>query len=121
MKKVVGNNPAVLAQNIVLQYYFTKRDSGKRKGIRKADVIITMSKISKIILNVVKGHAKQLIIVFAFIIEAVEESELPETVFCSFQIHYLPLELCTRLLYHALDVVDDDDDADDAGNDDDEL
>jgi len=117
VKKAVGTTPAVLGQKIPLQYYFTKGDGGKRKGTYEVDVIISASKIAKTILNVVKGHAKRLIIALAFIIEAAEESELPETVLCSFQIHYLHLELCPRLPYYALDVDTDDDDDDSNGDD----
>ena len=49
------------------------------------------------ILSVVKGHTKSLTIAFAFIIEAAEQEELPETVLCAFQVHALHLEDCPHL------------------------
>lgn len=49
------------------------------------------------VFNVVKGHAKNLSIAFAFIIEAADEDELPETVLSTFELHKLDLELCEEL------------------------
>jgi hypothetical protein len=60
-------------------------------------VIITASTIAKGILSVVKGHTKSVSIAFAFIIEAAEEEDLPETVLCTFQVNALHLEECTLL------------------------
>jgi len=102
VKKAVGNTPAMLGQKIPLQYYFTQ-GTENRKGVYEVDVIITASKIANGILHVVKNHTKRLIIAFAFIIEAATESELPETVICSFQIHNLYLELCPQLPHFTID------------------
>lgn len=98
VKAAVGNGtaPALLGKVIPLQYYFQEPDE-KRKGVYEVDVIITASSIAKGILSVVKGHTKALTIAFAFIIEAAEKGELPETVLCSFQIHALHLENCPQL------------------------
>jgi Protein ENHANCED DISEASE RESISTANCE 2, C-terminal len=98
VKTAVGNGsaPALLGKAIPLQYYFQKPD-GKRKGVYEVDVIITASTIAKGILNVVKGHTNSLAIAFALIIEASEKEELPETVLCSFQVHFLNLEDCPML------------------------
>eukprot|EP00980_Cylindrotheca_fusiformis_P015583 scaffold4452_cov155-Cylindrotheca_fusiformis.AAC.6 len=98
VKAAVGNGtaPALLGKVIPLQYYFQEPDDD-RKGIYEVDVIITASSIAKGILSVVKGHTKALSIAFAFIIEAAEQEELPETVLCSFQIHALHLEHCPQL------------------------
>ena len=98
VKAAVGNGtaPALLGKVIPLQYYFREPDE-KQKGIYEVDVIITASTIATGILSVVKGHTKSLTIAFAFIIEAAQEEELPETVLCSFQIHALHLENCPTL------------------------
>jgi hypothetical protein len=91
-----GTAPALLGKVIPLQYFFRDPDK-KRKGVYEVDVIITASTIAKGILSVVKGHTKALTIAFAFIIEASEQEELPETVLCSFQVHSLHLEDCPLL------------------------
>ena len=125
-----GTAPALLGKAIPLQYFFTsknkksspedpageeKETNGKNnnnqkqkskeegKNIYEVDVIITASSIAKGILSVVKGHTKALSIAFAFIIEAAEEKELPETVLCSFQVHYLNLDVCPHLPVSNLD------------------
>ena len=91
-----GTAPALLGKVIPLQYYF-RSPTDHRKGIYEVDIIITASRIAKGILSVVKGHTKALSIAFAFIIEASEEDDLPETVLCSFQLHSLHLEDCPQL------------------------
>jgi hypothetical protein len=91
-----GNSPALLGKVIPLQYYF-QSPTDTQKGVYEVDVIITASRIAKGILNVVKGHTKMLTMAFAFIIEAAEEEELPETVLCTFQLHSIHLEDCPRL------------------------
>jgi hypothetical protein len=92
-----GKSPALLGKAIPLQYFFRDPDGRSRKGIYEVDVIITASTIAKGILSVVKSQTKAVSIAFAFIIEAVEQSELPETVLCSFQVHSLHLEECPSL------------------------
>ncbi|KAG7348472.1 DUF1336 domain containing protein [Nitzschia inconspicua] len=98
VKAAVGNGsaPALLGKAIPLQYFFQQPD-GKRKGVYEVDVIITASTIAKSILTVVKGHTNSLSIAFALIIEASKKEELPETVLCSFQVHFLDLEDCPML------------------------
>ncbi|CAJ1961563.1 unnamed protein product [Cylindrotheca closterium] len=98
VKAAVGNGtaPALLGKVIPLQYYFQER-AEKQKAVYEVDVIITASSIAKGILSVVKGHTKSLSIAFAFIIEAAEQDELPETALCSFQIHKLNVEHCPHL------------------------
>ena len=89
-----GSAPAVLGKVIPLLYYTDEK-------IFEVDVNITSSRIAKAILNVVKGHTNALTIAFAFIIEAINESELPECVLCSFQIHEINVERCPKLpTYH---------------------
>jgi hypothetical protein len=109
VKAAVGNGsaPALLGKAIPLQYYFQQPD-GNRKGVYEVDVIITASTIAKGILNVVKGHTNSLAIAFAFIIEASKQEELPETVLCSFQVHFLNLEDCPMLPRYNLDDIKDD-------------
>ncbi len=92
-----GKSPALLGKAIPLQYFFRDPDGKNRKGIYEVDVIITASTIAKGILSVVKSQTKTVSIAFAFIIEAVDQSELPETVLCSFQVHSLHLEECPSL------------------------
>ncbi|CAB9510918.1 Protein of unknown function (DUF1336) [Seminavis robusta] len=92
---VPGTSPALLGKVIPLQYFFTQKPSGR--SIYEVDVIITASSIAKGILSVVKSHTKALSIAFAFIIEAAEEHELPETVLASFQVHSVDLEDCPLL------------------------
>ena len=104
VKKAVGHGPALLGQSIPLQYFFTP-PTDKKKGIYEVDVIITASRIAKGILNVVKGNTKRLTLGIAFIIEAAKESELPETVLCSCQLHSLHLELCPSLPQYFLEDV----------------
>ena len=99
-----GTAPALLGKVIPLQYYF-RSPTDHRKGIYEVDIIITASRIAKGILSVVKGHTKALSIAFAFIIEASEEDDLPETVLCSFQLHSLHLEDCPQLPECNLDEV----------------
>ena len=98
VKKAVGPGtaPAVIGRDLPLQYYFTDPTSTK-KGVYEVDVLVTASRIARGILNVVKGHTKSLTIAFAFIIEAAEEYELPETVLCAFQMHSIHLEDCPNL------------------------
>jgi len=91
-----GTSPAMLGRDLPLQYYFNQ-PSEARKGIYEVDVLISASRIARGILNVVKGHTKSLTIAFAFIIEAAEQAELPETVLCAFQVHSLNLENCPQL------------------------
>jgi len=100
-----GTAPALLGKIIPLQYYFT-HPHGKKKGMYEIDVIITASTIAKGILNVVKGHTKNLTIAFSFIIEAISEEELPEMVLCSFQLQSLNLERCPQLPQCDLDKCD---------------
>ena len=107
VKKAVGHGPALLGQAIPLQYYFT-HPTDKKKGVYEVDVIITASRIAKGILSVVKSHTKRLSLAFGFIIEAAKESELPETVLCSCQIHSLHLEVCPSLPKYFLDDVSED-------------
>jgi len=76
-----GKSPALLGKVIPLQYFFRDPDR-TRKGVYEVDVIITASSIAKGILSVVKGHTNSVSIAFAFIIEAAEQDELPETVLC---------------------------------------
>jgi hypothetical protein len=100
-----GKSPALLGKVIPLQYFF--RDPDKtRKGVYEVDVIITASSIAKGILSVVKGHTKSVSLAFAFIIEAAEHDELPETVLCCFQLHPLHLENCPELPLCILDEFD---------------
>ena len=87
-----GTAPALLGKVIPLQYYFRNE-----QGLYEVDVIITASRIAKGILSVVKGHTKSLTIAFAFIVEASDEEDLPETALCSFQLHALHLEDCPLL------------------------
>jgi hypothetical protein len=98
VKAAVGNGtaPALLGKVIPLQYFFREPDK-THKGVYEVDVIITASTIAKGILSVVKGHTKALSIAFAFIIEAAEQEELPETVLCAFSVHALHLEDCPHL------------------------
>ncbi|KAL7566135.1 hypothetical protein ACA910_003904 [Epithemia clementina (nom. ined.)] len=99
-----GKTPAVLGKVIPLQYYFRHADpTQKRAAVYEVDVIITASSIAKGILSVVKGHTKSVSLAFAFIIEAAEQEELPETVLCSCQVHSLHLEECPILPPHNLD------------------
>jgi Protein ENHANCED DISEASE RESISTANCE 2, C-terminal len=91
-----GKSPALLGKAIPLQYFFSDPEH-KKKGFYEVDVIITASSIAKGILSVVKSQTKSVSIAFAFIIEAAEQSELPETVLCSFQVHSLHLEDCPLL------------------------
>jgi Protein ENHANCED DISEASE RESISTANCE 2, C-terminal len=91
-----GKSPALLGKAIPLQYFFRDPEPN-RKGVYEVDVIITASAIAKGILSVVKSQTKAVTIAFAFIIEAAEQSELPETVLCSFQVHSLHLEDCPIL------------------------
>jgi hypothetical protein len=93
---VPGTSPAFLGKVIPLQYYF-QSPSQDKKGVYEVDAIITASRIAKGILSVVKGHTKMLTMAFAFIIEAAEEAELPETVLCTFQMHSIHLEDCPQL------------------------
>jgi Protein ENHANCED DISEASE RESISTANCE 2, C-terminal len=95
-----GKSPALLGKVIPLQYFFRKADPNhkhNKRGVYEVDVIITASTIAKGILSVVKSHTNALSIAFAFIIEAAEEDELPETVLCSVQVHSLRLEDCPNL------------------------
>jgi hypothetical protein len=94
-----GKSPALLGKVIPLQYFFRKADPNhsNKRGVYEVDVIITASTIAKGILSVVKSHTNSLSIAFAFIIEAAEEEELPETVLCSVQVHSLRLEDCPIL------------------------
>jgi len=98
VKKAVGpgTSPAMIGRDLPLQYYFTEPTATK-KGVYEVDVLVTASRIARGILNVVKGHTKSLTIAFAFIIEASEEAQLPETVLCAFQVHSLHLEDCPNL------------------------
>ena len=98
VKKAVGpgTSPAMIGKDLPLQYYFTE-PIGNIKGVYEVDILVTASRIARGILNVVKGHAKSLTIALAFIIEASEETELPETVLCAFQVHSLHLEDCPNL------------------------
>ncbi len=98
VKKAVGpgTSPAMVGRDLPLQYYFTEPTATK-KGVYEVDVLVTASRIARGILNVVKGHTKSLTMAFAFIIEASEESQLPETVLCSFQVHSLHLDECPNL------------------------
>jgi len=98
VKKAVGSgtSPALLGKVIPLQYYFRSPDEHK-KGIYEVDVIVSASRIGNGILSVVKGHTNTLTIAFAFIIEAAEEEELPETALCTFQMHSIHLEDCPQL------------------------
>ena len=98
VKAAVGNgtSPALLGKVIPIQYFF-RDPSPAAAGVYEVDVIITASSIAKGILSVVKGHTKSLTIAFAFIIEAVDQDELPETVLCAFQVHALHLEDCPHL------------------------
>lgn len=91
-----GKSPALLGKAIPLQYFFRDPETN-HKGVYEVDVIITASAIAKGILSVVKSQTKAVTIAFAFIIEAAEQSELPETVLCSFQVHSLYLEDCPLL------------------------
>ena len=91
-----GTSPAMIGRDLPLQYYFSEPTVTK-KLIFEVDVLISASRIARGILNVVKGHTKSLTIAFAFIIEACEEAELPETVLCAFQVHSLNLEDCPQL------------------------
>ena len=100
-----GTSPALLGKVIPLQYYF-RSPSEVKKGVYEVDVIITASRIAKGILNVVKGHTKMLTMAFAFIIEAAEEEELPETVLCTFQMHSIHLEDCPPLPEYNLDEIE---------------
>lgn len=104
VRAAVGNGtaPALLGKVIPLQYFFSESRLGK-KAVYEVDVIITASSIAKGILSVVKGHTKSLQIAFAFIIEAAEQEELPETVLCAFQVHQLHLEDCPHLPEYNLD------------------
>ena len=97
-----GKTPALLGKGIPLQYFFRQPEETK-KGVYEVDVIITASSIAKSILNVVKGHTKSSAIAFALIIEASEQDELPETVLCSFQAHFLNLDDCPHLPEFNLD------------------
>ncbi|KAL7519459.1 hypothetical protein ACHAWX_004216 [Stephanocyclus meneghinianus] len=103
VKKAVGpgTSPAMIGRDLPLQYYFTE-PTITTKGVYEVDVLVTASRIARGILNVVKGHTKSLTIAFAFIIEAAEQVELPETVLCAFQVHSLHLEDCPRLPEHLL-------------------
>jgi hypothetical protein len=103
VKKAVGpgTSPAMIGRDLPLQYYFTE-PTAEKKGVFEVDVLVTASRIARGILNVVKGHTKSLTIAFAFIIEAAEQSELPETVLCAFQVHSLHLEDCPCLPEHLL-------------------
>ena len=92
-----GKSPALLGKVIPLQYFFEPATTEGRKAVYEVDVIITASTIAKGILSVVKGHTKSVSIAFAFIIEASEEADLPETVLCTFQVHSLHLEECPIL------------------------
>jgi len=98
VKKAVGpgTSPAMVGRDLPLQYYFSG-PTATRKGVYEVDVLVTASRIARGILNVVKGHTKSLTIAFAFIIEASEEYQLPETVLCAFQVHSLHLEDCPNL------------------------
>ena len=98
VKKAVGpgTSPAMIGKDLPLQYYFTE-PIGNIKGVYEVDILVTASRIARGILNVVKGHAKSLTIALAFTIEASEETELPETVLCAFQVHSLHLEDCPNL------------------------
>jgi hypothetical protein len=100
-----GTSPALLGKVIPLQYYF-RAPTETQKGVYEVDVIITASHIAKGILSVVKGHTKMLTMAFAFIIEAAEEEELPETVLCTFQMHSIHLEDCPRLPECNLDEIE---------------
>ena len=100
---VPGNSPALLGKVIPLQYFFTQKENGR--SIYEVDVIITASSIAKGILSVVKGHAKALSIAFAFIIEAADEKELPETALAAFQVNALHLEDCPLLPICNLDAI----------------
>lgn len=101
-----GKSPALLGKVIPLQYFFRDPDK-KRKGVYEVDVIITASSIAKGILSVVKGNTKTVSIAFAFIIEAAEQEELPETVLCSTQVDFLDLEKCPQLPPCNLDELED--------------
>ena len=98
VKKAVGpgTSPAMVGKDLPLQYYFTDPTPTK-KGVYEVDLLVTASRIARGILNVVKGHTKSLTIAFAFIIEASEEYQLPETVLGAFQLHSLHLEDCPYL------------------------
>jgi hypothetical protein len=100
-----GTSPALLGKVIPLQYFF-REPEGERRGVYEVDVIITASTIAKGILSVVKGHTKSLTIAFAFIVEAAQQEELPETVLCAFQVHSLHLEDCPILPTCNLDDID---------------
>jgi hypothetical protein len=100
-----GTSPALLGKVIPLQYYF-RSPSEDKKGVYEVDVIITASRIAKGILNVVKGQSNMLTMAFAFIIEAAEEEELPETVLCTFQMHSIHLEDCPPLPECNLDEIE---------------
>lgn len=98
VKKAVGpgTSPAMIGRDLPLQYYFTEPTATK-KGVYEVDVLVTASRIARGILNVVKGHVRVISIAFAFIIEASEDAQLPETVLCAFQVHSLHLEDCPNL------------------------
>ena len=98
VKAAVGNgtSPALLGKVIPIQYFF-RDPTPETSGVYEVDVIITASSIAKGILSVVKGHTKSLTIAFAFIIEAADQEDLPETVLCAFQVHALHLEDCPHL------------------------
>lgn len=86
----------MVGRDLPLQYYFTESNE-YNKAVYEVDILVTASRIARGILNVVKGHTKSLTIAFAFIIEASEMEQLPETVLCAFQVHSLHLEDCPEL------------------------
>ncbi|KAL7555267.1 hypothetical protein ACHAWF_018925 [Thalassiosira exigua] len=98
VKKAVGpgTSPAMIGRDLPLQYFFSE-PTETEKGVYEVDVLVTASRIARGILNVVKGHTKSLTIAFAFIIEASQQAQLPETVLCAFQVHSLHLEDCPNL------------------------
>jgi hypothetical protein len=102
VKKAVGHGsaPALLGKVIPLQYFFSNETPTRNYARYEIDIIITASRIANGILNVVKGHTKNMSIAFAFIIEGVTAEELPETVLCSFQLNSVHLEKCPQLPDH---------------------
>jgi len=102
VKRAVGQGsaPALLGKVIPLQYFFSQGTPTRNFARYEIDIIITASRIANGILNVVKGHTKNMSIAFAFIIEGVTADELPETVLCSFQLNSVHLEKCPQLPDH---------------------
>lgn len=107
VKSVVGGKPAIVGNKLPVNYHYAPPEGGKALYL-EADLDIVGSSAARGILSVARTYTQVLTIDLGFVVEAVQQDELPEQMLVGTRLHGIdpltapPYPLSSKELMHEI-------------------